>query len=246
MAEKSKAHIYNSALNMWLSFLRRVGPKEFVMLFVRMLAANRIIPRLPRRTFFFEGTALDYFYAKYNLTWVTERALEVPIGFHCVRQAGPRQTLEVGNVLGHYIKPEHTVLDKFERGEGIINADILEYQPGRVYDLIISLSTFEHIGYEDDGDPDAEKIRSAIIACQRLLSPGGRLVITVPFGYNPYLDTYIAEDRIKPDKVTYYEKVSNFDWKETGKAEALNRKYAKPFSFANAIMVAEFGRLGTA
>jgi hypothetical protein len=83
----------------------------------------------------------------------------------------------------------------------------------------------------------------AIIACQRLLSAKGRLVITVPFGYNPYLDRYIAEDRIKADKATYYEKFTNLDWKETGKADALKREYAKPFSYANAIMVAEFGPL---
>jgi hypothetical protein len=245
MAEaEPKPHIYNSSANMWLSFIRRVGVWEFGMMLVRHFRANRIIPRLQRKTFSFEGATLEYFYAKYNITWVTERVLEVPIGLHCLKEAGSTQTLEVGNVLGHYIKPEHTVLDKFERAAGIINQDILEYQPNRSFDLIISISTFEHIGYEDDGDPDAEKIRSAIVACQRLLSQKGRLVITVPFGYNPYLDRYVAEDRIKPDKVTFYEKTTNLDWKETSKSDALKRKYAKPFSYANAIMVAEFGPLG--
>src|SRR5687768_3786868 len=149
-----KPHIYNSAANMWVSFIRRVGLWEFVMMLVRHFGANSIIPRLPRKTFFFEGATLEYFYAKYNITWVTERVLEIPIGLYCLREAGPRQTLEVGNVLSHYIKPEHTVLDKFERAEGIINEDILEYRPDRTFDLILSISTFEHIGYEDDGDPD--------------------------------------------------------------------------------------------
>jgi hypothetical protein len=241
MSENSQKHIYNSTANMWVSFIRRVGMWEFVMMLVRHALADRLIARLPKKTFSFNGATLEYFYAKYNITWVTERVLEVPIGLYALREAGAAGTLEVGNVLGHYIKAEHTVLDKFERQPGIINEDILSYQPGRTFDLIVSISTFEHIGYEDDGDPDAEKIRAAIDACQKLLSPKGRLLITVPFGYNPFLDRYLAEDRIVPAKATFYEKVTNLDWKQTTKLEALKRKYGKPYSFANAIMVAEFG-----
>jgi hypothetical protein len=243
VAEKSQKHIYNSAANMWISFIRRVGIWEFIMMLGRHFGANSIIPKLKPKKFTFDGQTLDYFYAKYNITWVTERVLEVPIGFHLLHKAGPAQTLEVGNVLSHYSRPEHTILDKFERGEKIINQDIVEFKPGRTFDLILSISTFEHIGYEDDGDPDAEKIRAAIIACQKLLSPTGKLVITVPFGYNPYLDRYLAEDRIKPNRVWFYEKINNLDWKETAKESALTRKYAKPYSYANAIMVAEFGPL---
>jgi hypothetical protein len=245
MAEtQEKKHIYNSTANMWISFIRRVGLWEFGMMVARHFGANRIIPRLPRKTVLFEGAALEYFYAKYNITWVTERVLEVPIGLHCLKRAGPAQTLEVGNVLGHYIQPGHTVLDKFERAPGIVNEDILEFRPGRKFDLIISISTFEHIGYEDDGPSDPEKIRAAIAACQRLLSPQGRLVITVPFGYNASMDQYIAEGRILPAKATFYEKTTNLDWKETSKSEALKRKYARPYSYANAIMVGEFPAVG--
>jgi hypothetical protein len=210
------------------------------MLVVRHFGANFILKRLPPKTFVFESETLPYFYAKYNVTWVTERVLETPIGLRFLELAGPENTLEVGNVLGHYIPVQHTVIDKFERGEKIINQDIVTFKPGRTYDLILSISTFEHIGYEDDGEPDAEKIRSAIAACQRLLSPGGKLIITVPFGYNPYMDRYIAEDKIKPDRAWFFEKTNKLDWQETTKDAALKRKYAKPYPFANAIMVAEF------
>jgi hypothetical protein len=238
--EKSTRHIYNSAANMWISFIRRAGVREFLMLLIRLFAAPLILKRLAKKQFNFDGKSLQYFYAKYNLTWVTERALEVPIGRHFIQLAGEENTLEVGNVLGHYFPPHHIVLDKFERGEGIVNEDIIGYNPGRTFDLILSISTFEHIGYEDDGDPDAEKIRAAIAACQRLLSPNGRLIITVPFGYNPYLDRYVTEDRIKPHRAWFYEKTNKLDWMESSKEAALQRNYAKPYPFANAIMVAEF------
>jgi len=210
------------------------------MLLMRHFGAKLILPRLPGKAFIFEGETLPYFYAKYNITWVTERVLEVPIGLHFLRHAGSNNTLEVGNVLGHYIASEHTVLDKFERGEKIVNADIVAFEPGRTFDLILSISTFEHIGYEDEGEPDPEKIREAIAACQRLLSPKGKLIITVPFGYNPHLDRYLAEERIKPNRAWFFEKISKLDWKETRKDEALKRNYSKPYPFANAIMVAEF------
>lgn len=239
--EQSKKHIYNSAVNMWVSFIKRVGIWEFVMMLVRHFGANFILKGLPEKTFSFEGETLKYFYAKYNITWVTERVIEVPIGMHCIGHAGEQNSLEVGNVLGHYFPAKHAVLDKFERGEGIINQDILEYRPNRRFDLILSISTFEHIGYEDDGPPDAEKIRAAVAACQKLLSPKGRLIITVPFGYNPYMDRYIAEDRIKPDRAYFFEKTNKVDWISTTKESALKRKYAKPYPYANAIMVAEFG-----
>jgi hypothetical protein len=233
-------HIYNSAATMWISFIRRAGLWEFFMLLVRHFGAASILKRLPPKTFVFDGETLPYFYAKYNITWVTERVLEVPIGLHFLKIAGAENTLEVGNVLGHYAPPQHAVLDKFERGPNIINADITTFDPKRTYDLILSISTFEHIGYEDDGDPNAEKICDAIAACQRFLSPSGRLIITVPFGYNPYLDRYIAEDKIKPNRAWFFEKTSKLDWTATTKEAALKRKYAKPYPFANAIMVAEF------
>lgn len=240
MTKQPGKHIYNSAANMWISFIRRAGLWEFFMLLVRHFSANFILKRLPVKTFVFDGETFQYFYAKYNITWVTERVLEVPIGLRLLEVAGAENTLEVGNVLGHYIPVQHTILDKFERGEKIINEDIVTFNPGRTYDLIVSISTFEHIGYEDDGEPDAEKIRNAIAACQRLLSPKGRLIITAPFGYNPYMDRYLAEERIKPHRAWFFEKTNKLDWNETTKEAALKRKYAKPYPFANAIMVAEF------
>jgi hypothetical protein len=239
--EPKQKHIYNSAVNMWVSFIKRVGIWEFVMMLARHFGANFILKGLKEKTFSFDGATLKYFYAKYNITWVTERVLEVPIGMHCIQRAGEENSLEVGNVLSHYFPPKHAILDKFEKGPGIINEDILDYRPDRKFDLVLSISTFEHIGYEDDGPPDAEKIRSAIAACQRLLSAKGRLVITVPFGYNPYMDRYIAEGQINPDRVSYYEKTNKLDWISTTKEAALKRKYAKPYPYANAIMVAEFG-----
>ena len=50
------------------------------------------------------------------------------------------------------------------------------------YDLIISLSTVEHIGIGFYGDPSDSSEEVAMKAIYRLLKPGGKLLITVPFG----------------------------------------------------------------
>jgi hypothetical protein len=54
------------------------------------------------------------------------------------------------------------------------------------------------------------------------------------------MDRYVAEGKIKPHRAWFYEKVNKLDWKETNQEAALKREYAKPYPFANSIMVAEF------
>lgn len=241
MAEpKKKSHIYNDELNKWISFIKRAGVWEFFMMFVRHFGAARIIRGLPRRTIEFKGEALAYFYHRYNITWVTERVIEVPIALSYLAKVLPGQALEVGNVLSHYFEPKHHVLDKFEPGPNVIQQDIIGFNPGRNYDLILSISTFEHIGFEDDGEPDPDKVVEAIEACRKLLAPGGVLVITVPFGYNKSLDSYVETGRIQPSKAHFFEKVNKCEWRECDLASAVRRHYCRPYPYANAIMVAEF------
>jgi hypothetical protein len=241
--QAAKKHIYNDAVKMWASFVRRAGLWEFVMMIFRHFAApHLILPRLKPKTFEFKKQKLPYFYHRYNITWVTERVLEVPTALNYLAQTDPLKVLEIGNVLSHYFDPKHTILDKFETGPGIVNEDILTYNPGRKFDLIISISTFEHIGYEDD-NPDPEKVCRALEASRRLLNPGGKLVITVPMGYNANLDRYLRDNRIQPDQAFYFEKTDKLNWRASVKDTALQRKYCSPFPYANAILVAEFGPL---
>ncbi|MEW6156972.1 MAG: class I SAM-dependent methyltransferase [Verrucomicrobiota bacterium] len=177
------------------------------------------------------------------MTWASERCIEVPIAHEYLREFASGTTLEVGNVLSHYGVIRHQVLDKFEKGPGIINADIVEFHPTERFDLVLSISTFEHIGFDDESpEGSGKKILSAIASCRKLLKPTGKMVMTVPIGYNPDLDQMIAQNALGTAEEIYYKKIQRFKWVPSSKTEALACDYKHPFPYANAILVAEFAR----
>lgn len=146
-----------------------------------------------RQRFRFDGRDYRYFRHKYNRTWRNERAIEVPIVWDLVRGRDPGRVLEIGNVLAHYFPVTHDVVDKFEQAANVRNVDVVDYAPERDYDLIVSISTIEHVGF-DEPERERRKARRAVENLKRCLAPGGRLLITVPVGYNPGLDEMLGAD----------------------------------------------------
>ena len=61
-----------------------------------------------------------------------------------------KNIFEVGSVLSHYFPINHDVLDKYEKGHGVINQDVVDFKPHNKYDLIVSISTLEHVGFDDN------------------------------------------------------------------------------------------------
>lgn len=239
---EGKKHLYNSKFGKVRWFVERFGAGELIRKPLRTIFAPLIISTLPERTFTFQGKALPYLLHRYNMTWASERCVEVPIARMLVKENREGATLEVGNVLSHYGPVTHAVLDKFERGEAVINEDIVTFKPEKKFDLIVSVSTFEHIGYDDEAEgSSAEKILSAVSACKRLLNPKGRLIVTMPIGYNPELDQLLRDNRLESTTEAYLKKYGRLDWRECSKEEALRCRYKEPFPYANAVVVAEFG-----
>jgi SAM-dependent methyltransferase len=236
-----KKHLYNSGFGKVKWFIDRFGAREVFLKPMRIAFAPLIIPRLPRRIFEFEGRKLEYFYHRYNMTWASERCIEVPIARDYLSRFAGRAALEVGNVLSHYGPVTHEVLDKFEKGPCVINEDIVTFAPGKAYDLILSVSTFEHIGFDDEAaEPSGEKIRAALGACRRLLKPDGLLVITVPIGYNPHLDALIRTGGLGARREIFFKRTGQLEWRSVDRNEALACRFKSPFPYANAILLAEF------
>lgn len=233
--------------NLWsrVSFcVQRNGLSEVFLIPLRMALSPVVIPLLPRREFDYAGRRLAYFRHRYNLTWANERALEVPVGRAFLDGTDPGQCLEVGNVLSHYAPVRHAVLDKFETASGVVNEDILTWNPGRTFERILSISTFEHIGFDDDDrDPTGQRIVNAIRRCQGFLGPGGRLMITAASGYNPAFDGLVDRNRFGAERVQCFHRRSWGRWEPCDEARYLATRYNRPYAFGNALVVAEFSSL---
>lgn len=239
--QQMKKHLYNAKLSKVRWFVKRFGATEIALKPLRTIFAPLIIPFLQKRRFPFKSEELQLFYHAYNMTWASERCVEVPIGRWYVRAFQGRRILEVGNVLAHYGAIQHRVLDKFERGPGIINEDIVDFHPPEPLDLIVSISTFEHIGFDDESElPSSSKIQAAIAACRKMLAPEGTLAMTIPIGYNPDLDDLIKQSKLGAAARYFLKRTGKTEWEPCGEDEALRHKYKTPYPYANSIMVAEF------
>lgn len=204
----------------------------------------------PASTFDINGTKYPYFYHPYNNTWRNERAVEIGYFKTLLEEVKPDlRILEIGNVLPHYCESSHTVLDKYERGERIINKDIVEYYPQDKFDLIISISTLEHVGYDEEPVEKDKAISALHHIKENILSPGGRAIISVPLNYNPYLDDFIYNQPAFFDKSIFMKRLDNKQgllgkspslnnyWAICSKEDATSLTYNQKFPGANALFI---------
>jgi len=159
----------------------------------------------------YKNKTLNYFYHPYNMTYRNERAIEIPIIMEEVNNFGNKysQILEVGNVLSHYYKFSHDIVDKFEKAPKVINSDVIDFQPLKRYNIIVSISTLEHIGWDDDKISPQKLIKVVDHLAENCLAQDGRMIFTFPYGYNPYLDSYVRRKKLKFNQYLYYKKVKN-------------------------------------
>ena len=213
------------------------------MIPLRTLTASLIIPCMKERKIEFRGDSIPFIYARYNITWANERCIELALARNFMMGVSSERILEIGNVTPHYFGKVHTVVDKYE--EGALQVDIVDYEPNRDFDLILSISTIEHIAFdENDGtehkpEEVAKKIRVALDRCLSLLASGGKFVITVPMGYNPALDGMVIDDSLGCDRAVWFKRFPGRIWREVKKEEGLACRYGVPYPFANGIMLAE-------
>lgn len=175
-------------------------------------------------TFTFRGNEYRYFRHVYNSAGQNMRAVEVPIVWEFVRGREWENILEIGNVLSHYRSVGWPVLDAREKRPGVINADIMAWQPEQPFDRIISISTLEHVGYgryahiTEPGTTPADalqRIRGWLVPC-------GKALLTVPIGYNQMLDEQLMSGTLPFDDVYFMRRISDRnEWVECSHSEAI-------------------------
>lgn len=192
-----------------------------------------------RGQFELDGVAYPYLFHPYKASWLTERAVEVPVVQAIVDRAAGRRVLEVGNVLSHFRPQEHLVADKHERAPGVLNRDVLDLADLGAFDLIVAISTLEHVGRDERPRRPGAAVE-AVEALRARLNPGGRLVFTVPVGYNPDFDAALRAGAIPLERASALRRSGGgTSWRQVSVEEAWRASYDFLLFSARAVVFAE-------
>lgn len=180
--------------------------------------------------FEFDGAHLEYAKDVYNNTEYNERTVEIPIARHFIAQHG--LDLEVGNVLRHYGLTEHRVIDRYDQDPHVENLDVFDISGH--YGTVVAISTLEHVRW----DEPRRECNEAIRALDHLIDISDRLLITVPMGYHPGLDTHLLYGPHGASKASTLIRCRE-GWKQTERPQW--RRYGLSSSWAESVFVAEWG-----
>ena len=149
-------------------------------------------------------------------------------------------------MLSHYpgVAP-HDVVDRYEHDSTrpVIRADARHFTTSARYDLIISISTLEHVGWDEMPRDDA-KAWDTIQHLRTLLSPAGTFFCTIPFGYHPRLDRQILDHRASFASYGILRRIDSANtWSEVDPTTIHpgDIRFGRPYPFANAIHVCRLG-----
>lgn len=193
-------------------------------------------------SFSVDGRELPYCRVSYAGAWRTERSVEVAVARDALEQLRPRRLLEIGNVLAHYGVSGHDVVDKYEVAPGVDNVDVVDLDRPGAYELVLAVSTLEHVGF-DESPRNPDKLGRALEVLRACVAPGGTLLVTLPLGYNPWVDVGVARDELGFDKAIYLKRVTRGnDWRQVDAAAVRGERYDVPFPKANAVFVGSWRR----
>jgi hypothetical protein len=192
------------------------------------------------KPFIFAGKKYRYLLHPFALN--NERTVEIAIAIEFLSNK-TGEILEVGNVLSNYYSFAHDVVDKYELTPGVINEDIVLFSPQKKYDAIVTISTLEHVGWDEE-PRTPEKILQAIARLKELLMDGGDLLVTMPLGYNAYVDDLVRAGKTGFNETRYLRRITaNNQWREVQLDEVVTAQYNSPFPCGNAIIVGHFHKV---
>ncbi len=196
------------------------------------------------KSFIFLNKNYRYFYHPYNRTVASERVVEIPYALSLLDRYKGKEILEIGNVMSHYADIFHDVIDKYERGDGVMNLDVASCKLDKKYDLIFSISTMEHVGYSYGEKKDKKKFSKSVSNLKKYLRLGGKFVATFPVYYNEFISDLIVSNKMPFDKEYYMIRTSFWnEWEQVSKRKALTTNmYDCFYANANALYIGEFTR----
>lgn len=212
----------------------------------RLVHAHLLHPRtvLRRRHWRFQVADEDIAYelARYNNSWLNERTVEIALARHVLADTRPNTVLEIGNVLRNYglaalAASAHTVIDKYEEVDDVVNDDARHYRSDQRFAAVVSISTLEHIGF-DEKVKDSDGPVRALETMRHHMADDGTLLVTVPLGYNPGLDASIRNGRFScPDQFCLRRISDDNTWVQDTVEVGLAHTYGTRYNNANAVYI---------
>jgi hypothetical protein len=209
---------------------------------LRMRTTARVLRARRREPFVFDGEQYAYLFHHCNTTWLNERTVEIPLATRLLERRQGARMLEVGNVLHNYLAEpllpaERDVVDKYEVAPGVSNIDIVDHHPAEPYGVIVAVSTMEHVGWDEE-PRDPPKAALAIERLHTWMALGGELLVTIPLGYNPELDTRLLDGPPLFERLGFLRRqTADNRWVEADAEQVRGARFASPFPFANALAV---------
>ena len=165
--------------------------------------------------------------------WRTERGLELALAARAVAGVAPADVLEVGNVLAPAgLADGHTIVDKYEVGPGVLNVDIVDFEPDRRFRLAVCVSTLEHVGWDEEPrDPD-----KAGEALDRIATLADGLFVTIPVGHHRALEDRFVTGPFD-DVVLAVRTSRTARWEPRPLAERGSIRYGEPYACGNGVLI---------
>jgi SAM-dependent methyltransferase len=239
---KSKDNLFSRAINIFKKKgFRYFAHSTFWYLMDKFFTSIYYNKFRSSETFQFQGKNYHYLFHRYCTTWKNERCAIIPIAWDIVQtyQTQGKNILEVGNVISHIYPVLHDVLDKYELADGVINEDIVDFRPSKWYDLIFSIVTLQHVGY-NEFPRDPAKILKAMKNLKNILSPGGKIVILHGLGENKEMDDLLKDNTMEFNERFYLMKTSTFKWKEVKWEDVKDLSYDYSIPTARGVVIVVF------
>lgn len=207
------------------------------------------------KKFHYEGKTFDYLDHPYNDTAVNERRIEIPIALEYLKRFKGKKILEVGNVMSYYYPPgiidvTWDILDKYEivPEYKVINEDILTFKPKEPYDMVFSVSTMEHIGYDPKHEYPGEHgdLRKGVEAIkniqQHCLKKGGEMMMTIPWAYNAAIYLALFDKELGFQKASFMKRMTTDNlWQQVPTWEYFSDvRYNYPYYAGNGVIIAYY------
>jgi hypothetical protein len=201
-------------------------------------------------TFEFHGRTVSCFCHTYNCGYppgrMTERAVELALADLWLSRRSPTDVTEIGAVTPYYWPGRVVdIVDPFDPHAAVTDRRSLFARGFAGWD-VLSISTLEHIGFEDYGP--SEKHETVAGALAKLFSEPRSILVTLPFGFNPKADEALINATVPKDgrRTFLVRSPDDNDWREAAWPSAGTVRYggaSLDSRWANGLAVFERGLL---